>query len=45
MKIFLVSFILIGLSLTEMSVGVLLKRGCIKGNCGRLINSSTNNSV
>lgn len=40
MKLFLISFILIGLSLIGMAAGVLLKRGSIKGSCGGLNNLS-----
>ncbi|MEM7027715.1 MAG: (Na+)-NQR maturation NqrM [Pseudomonadota bacterium] len=40
MKLFLISFVLIGLSLLGMAAGVLLKRGSIKGSCGGLNNLS-----
>jgi len=35
-EIFLISFLLIGLSLLGMAAGVLLKRGSLKGSCGGL---------
>lgn len=40
MELFLISFVLIGLSLLGMAAGVLLKRGSIKGSCGGLNNLS-----
>ncbi|MDX1518481.1 MAG: ApbE family protein [Gammaproteobacteria bacterium] len=44
MKLFIISFVLIGLSLAGMAVGVMLKRGCLKGTCGGLNNLSDNDS-
>lgn len=38
MNVFIISFILIGLSLIGMAVGVLMKRGSLKGSCGGLNN-------
>jgi hypothetical protein len=40
MKIFIISFIIIGLSLAGMAAGIFLKRGCLKGSCGGLNNFS-----
>ena len=38
MELFLISFIIIGLSLIGMAAGVLMKRGSLKGSCGGLNN-------
>lgn len=38
MEIFIVSFILIGLSLIGMAAGVLMKRKNLQGSCGGLNN-------
>ena len=38
MTIFLISFTLLVLSVTGMAVGVLMKRGSLKGSCGGLNN-------
>lgn len=42
MKLFLISFVIIGLSLAGMAAGLFLKRGCLKGSCGGLNNLSGN---
>ncbi len=44
MKLFIISFILIGLSLIGMAVGIMMKRGCLKGTCGGLNNFSGDKS-
>lgn len=38
MELFFVSFVIIGLSLIGMAVGVIMKRAPIKGSCGGLNN-------
>ena len=42
MKIFLISFMIIAVSLIGMAAGIFLKRGCLKGSCGGLNNFSGN---
>lgn len=44
MKLFILTFLLISLSLLGMAAGILLKRGCLKGTCGGLNNFSGDKS-
>ena len=42
--VFLITFIIIGLSLLGMAAGVLMKRGAIKGSCGGINNLMGNDT-